>query len=80
MMECAALADRLTDLLEGELTDEEEAAAVEHLATCAACETVLAETREVVSLAQQHGRVSLDEPEREALWRRVVGEAGSATA
>lgn len=80
MMECAALAERLTDLLEGELSEEEEAAAVEHLATCVACEAVLAGTREVVALAQEHGRVSLSEPERDALWRRVVGEAGSATA
>ena len=78
-MECAALANRLTELLEGELTDAEEAEAVEHLATCSACETVLAGTRAVVSLAQEHGRVTLSEEERDALWSRVVGEAGASS-
>ncbi len=79
-MECAALAERLTDLLEGELAEEEEAEAVEHLASCAACEAVLAGTREVVSLAQEHGRLALGESERDLLWSRVVGEAGSPSA
>lgn len=79
-MQCADMADRLTDLLEGELSEVEEAAAVEHLATCPACEAVLAGTRDVVALAQEHGKVPLSDDERDALWRRVVGKAGSGRA
>lgn len=74
-MECAELAERLTDFLEGALEEPEENAALEHLATCPACETVLAETREVVALTREHGRVSLSEDDRTRLWGRVVGES-----
>ena len=76
-MNCEQLAERLTDLLEGDLDNDEEAAAVEHLATCAACELVLAETREVIGLARDHGRVSLSSDDQDRLWSRLIGEVGS---
>lgn len=78
-MECADLAERLTDFMEGELEEEVEAAALDHLATCSACETVLAETRDVVGLARIHGKVTLSEDSRAQLWSRVVGETDSTT-
>ena len=74
-MDCEDVAERLTDLLEGELAADEESAALDHLATCTACETVLAGTRDVIGLAKQHGRVELSEESRADLWSRVVGEA-----
>lgn len=80
-MECAELAERLTDLMEGELEAEEEAAALDHLATCSSCETVLAETQDVIGLARDHGRAKLSEDGRAELWTRVLGEAeGSASS
>ena len=78
-MECSELAERLTDLLEGELGEAEEAAAVEHLATCSACETVMAQTREVMDLARDHGRVALSDDDRARLWSEVLDEANSAS-
>ncbi len=75
-MDCAAVAERLTDLMEGDLDAADEASALEHLATCSACETVLAQTREVVALTKDHGRVELSEQDRTRLWTRVIGETG----
>lgn len=75
-MTCDELAERLTDFLEGDLGAAEEAAAIEHLATCEACETVLAGTRDVMDLAATHGRVTLSSDDRDRLWDRVVGEVG----
>lgn len=73
-MECAELAERLTDFLEGALEEIEQNAAIEHLATCPACESVLAQTREVLALTREHGRVSLSDDDRARLWSRVVGD------
>ena len=53
-MNCATLADRLTDFLEGELTPAEESAAIAHLSTCTSCEGVLADTRKVVPVSYTH--------------------------
>lgn len=71
-MECDELAANLTDFLEGELDAAFEAAAVEHLATCAACETVLAGTRSVIGLAPEVGRVEVPPALRESLLAAVV--------
>lgn len=78
-MDCAALAERLTDLMEGDLEPEVESEALDHLATCTACETVLAETRDVVSLTNEHGRVPLSNEDRARMWSRVVGETGGTS-
>lgn len=74
-MDCAEMAERLTDLMEGDLEAEAEAAALEHLATCSACETVLSETQDIVSLARNYGREPLSEDTRSQLWNRVIDDA-----
>jgi len=71
-MECAELEANLTDFLDGLLDPESEAAALEHLATCERCESVLAETRAVITLANRYGRVELDRGERTNLLRRIL--------
>ena len=73
-MECSELAEQLTEFLEGDLDADVEAAALDHLATCSSCETVLAETQDVIGLARNHGRVTLSETNRAQLWNRVVRE------
>ena len=73
-MNCSELADRLTDLLEGDLNEDDEAAALEHLATCSACETVLAGTQQVVALVKDHGQIALSSTQQEALWNRVLSD------
>ncbi len=71
-MECADLEANLTDFLDGVLGADSEAAALEHLATCEHCETILAQTRSVISLANRHGRVDLAPEEREDLLHRIL--------
>ncbi len=71
-MKCEEVAERLTDLMEGDLSESEEAAALEHLATCASCEVVLAETRSVAELAQQHGRTDLSDEDKDRMLSSVV--------
>lgn len=73
-MECAELEEHLTEFLEGELDPAIEAVALEHLATCARCETVLAGTRSVMGLAARHGRVELADHERAELLGRILAD------
>jgi anti-sigma factor RsiW len=74
-MRCADLAERLTEFMEGELSPDEESAALEHLASCEHCETVLSETRDVVNLARDHGRPELTEPDRARMLDSITSEA-----
>ncbi|MGD9793235.1 MAG: hypothetical protein AB7V43_07115 [Acidimicrobiia bacterium] len=71
-MECADLAAHLTEFLEGDLDDDMEAAALDHLASCEQCEVVLAQTRMVIDLSGRHGRAVLERSERDALLRRIL--------
>lgn len=71
-MDCETLAAKLTDFLEGDLAAEEEMAALDHLSSCHACEVVLAETRTVVDLAQDHGRVPLTDDDRDRMLHGVI--------
>lgn len=71
-MKCDELAANLTDFLEGETDAAFEAAAVEHLATCSACESVLAGTRAVIDLAHDAGRVTVTREVRESLLAGVL--------
>jgi anti-sigma factor RsiW len=73
-MTCEELAAQLTTFLEGELDEATEAAALDHLASCPACETVLIETRNVVELSRDHGRVQLTEKDRARMLSGVLGE------
>ncbi len=71
-MTCEVLATHLTDFLEGDLPEAAEAAALEHLSTCQSCEGVLASTREVVALANEHGRAPLSKEDRSRLLAKLM--------
>lgn len=73
-MRCEDVFDNLTDLLDGALPADVEAAALEHLATCERCEITLAETRSLLDLAADDRPVELDGPARAALLSRIVDE------
>lgn len=73
-MNCDELAERLTELMDGEMNDTDEAAALEHLGTCVSCERVLAETRETVRIVHDHGRVDLDEADRQRMMDSIRTE------
>ncbi len=75
-MRCEDVFDNLTDLLDGALDRESEAAALEHLATCERCEITLAETRTLVELAGDERPTRLDPSARATLLDRIVGEVG----
>lgn len=73
-MRCEDLAERLIDFMEGDLDAEEESAALEHLASCESCERVLTETRDVVSLAREHGRPELTAVDRARMFSAITSE------
>jgi len=75
-MQCSELAAKLTDFIDGSLDPAEEAAAIEHLATCGECEAVLAGTRSVVALASEHAKVDLSSDERTRVLSKVLAAAG----
>ena len=70
-MDCEDLAELLTDLLEGDVDADQEAAALAHLASCESCERVLAGTRDVIEIAHEHGRVALDPDDRDRMFREL---------
>lgn len=74
-MDCQALFDALTDLLEGNLGAKQQQMALEHLASCPQCDRVLTQTREVTRLVAAHGRTSLDEDRRKQILRGILGQA-----
>jgi hypothetical protein len=73
-MRCEDVFANLTDLLEGQLDPEVEVLALEHLASCTSCETVLAETRTIVELAADVRPVGLSPSVRRSLLDRIVDE------
>ena len=75
-MRCDEVFDNLTDLLDGALAPDVEAAALEHLATCERCEVTFAETRTLVDLAAEERPTRLDDAARATLLDRIVGEVG----
>ena len=68
-MDCSDLEANLTDVFDGVLDPDLETAALEHLATCERCETVAAQTRSVIRLANIHGRMPLAPGERGQLLK-----------
>lgn len=70
-MDCEQLADRLTDLMEGDLDETDETAALEHLASCERCEAVLAGTHAAADLARKHGRIELSDADRDRMLGAV---------
>ena len=75
-MDCSELAANLADFIDGSLSPEDEAAAIEHLATCTECEAVLAGTRSVVQLASRHAKVDLTSVERADLLSKILAADG----
>lgn len=71
-MRCEELAERVTDLMEGDLGPDDEAEALEHLASCEHCERVLAETQAVVRLTREHGRETVDAADRRRLFDEIT--------
>ena len=78
-MRCDDLAARLTDFMEGDLAPADEAAALDHLATCERCEEVLADTRAAVELARNHGRPTIDDDDRDRLFDNIATRLGQGT-
>ncbi len=71
-MTCDDLAERLTDFLEGELDDAQTDAAIEHVASCPRCETVLADTKLVIDAGRRHGRLHLDSDHQSELLASIL--------
>jgi anti-sigma factor RsiW len=67
--------DRLSEYLDGELDDTERVALEAHLATCAACTSVLADLRRVVTRAQALD----DRPPARDLWPGIAERIGVST-
>ena len=70
-MNCEDLAELLTDLLEGDVDADQEEAALAHLASCEACERVLAGTRYVIEIAHERGRAALEPDDRQRMFREL---------
>ncbi|MGD9498194.1 MAG: zf-HC2 domain-containing protein [Armatimonadota bacterium] len=93
-MTCDECRDRLTELLEGELTPGVHSAMQSHLAACPACARALAEMRAVVAVVHELPEVEppaevrealrripdLAAPVRPLIWRRVSYAAASLAA
>jgi anti-sigma factor RsiW len=71
-MHCDQVFDLIADLLDGTVEPEVEVEALEHLATCARCETTLAETRALVDLAPEARPVTLAPDQRAAIRSRLL--------
>ena len=72
-MDCQTLFEHLTDFLEEGLTPQQQALALDHLASCPHCEHVLEQTREVTRLVAEHGRVELTGDRRRETLCRILG-------
>ncbi|HJR59358.1 MAG TPA: zf-HC2 domain-containing protein [Vicinamibacterales bacterium] len=64
--------DRLSEYLDGDLSDADHAAVDSHLAVCTACRTVLDDLRAIAGAA---GRLPVTAPDRE-LWAGVAARIG----
>lgn len=77
-MNCEQLASKVTDLMEGELTEQDEQAALEHLATCTQCETVLAQTQDAVKLVSAHGSKEIAPEQSSRLLEEIKRHIGDS--
>jgi len=71
-VDCQELFAHLTDLLDGALSPQEEAMALEHLSSCPECDRVLRQTREVTRLVAEHGRSPLESSRRREILDRIL--------
>lgn len=78
-MNCVDMEAHLTEFLEGELDVATEAAALEHLATCPHCDTVLRQTEQLIALAQDHGSEPLRPHRRNELLTLLLASIRNAS-
>jgi anti-sigma factor RsiW len=74
--------DKLSDFLDGELSDDERYAVESHLAGCAQCAAVLADLKRVVARAQAAGRpgVNIARPPQTDLWPGIAARIEDRSA
>lgn len=63
-LSCDDLDAMLPEFLDGSVTEDEEALAAEHLATCEACSLELNELQGVTELYREHGTLELPDDAR----------------
>ncbi|MEN8040791.1 MAG: zf-HC2 domain-containing protein [Actinomycetota bacterium] len=66
-LSCDDLDAMLPEFLDGSTTPDQESAAAEHLATCAACTAELGELQGVTKLYREHGTLRLPEESRKRI-------------
>jgi anti-sigma factor RsiW len=72
-MTCDQLDGLLPEFFDGSLTESQESAAAEHLATCEHCRLEIAELEGVGELYRRHGRLTLPDDAR----RRIMEALGA---
>ena len=70
-MNCEELIGYLSDYIDRNLSDELQAEAQEHLATCHNCHVVLDTTRQTIYLYRQSGRQAIPGEHRSELFARL---------
>jgi anti-sigma factor RsiW len=70
-MNCEELIHYLSDYIDRNLSDELQAEAQEHLATCHNCHVVLDTTRQTIYLYRQSGRQAIPSEHRSELFARL---------
>lgn len=70
-MNCQELIDYLSDYIDHNLSEELQADAQAHLATCRNCHVVLDTTRRTIYLYRQSGRQSIPSEHRSELFARL---------
>lgn len=71
-LSCDDLDSMLPEFLDGSISESQESAAAEHLATCKACTAELNELEGVTKLYREHGTMQLPDEARE----RIAGSLG----
>ena len=70
-MNCEELIRYLSDYIDRDLSDELQAEAQEHLATCHNCHVVLDTTQQTIYLYRQSGRQTIPSEHRSELFARL---------
>lgn len=70
-MTCDELDALLPDLLDGQVTDVQRDAALEHLATCDSCRIIVSDLERVGRLYREHGRLHVTAEARERIRRML---------
>jgi len=68
-MNCDELDTLLPELLDGQVSNEQRDAALEHLATCNSCRIVVDDLEHISRLYREHGRIHLADETRERIRR-----------